>query len=158
MKGIKMEFKKDKINFCALRNEIGVSAASFAEMLGVRGRTVFRWENLETDANCLPSGSAWKLLYELKDLQNQVYTDALQRIQSIENEQGHAPDTITLTYYRSQNDYDTYHVPHDNGDFRIANASARLCAHALRVQGYNVVYVEAKDNPVYKHTTKMNKK
>lgn len=142
---------RTKLEFNALRQELGLTLEELANRLGVTSRTVIRWENTNDEEHYKPTNAAWEMIDELKRLQEQSCAEAINRVHQIERELGKKPTSVQISYYTSQEDYEAHHKPHDSGTWRTANANARLTAQVLRAQGYSVKYVAAVDGAVYKY-------
>lgn len=142
---------RTKLEFCALRHELGLTLDELASRLGVTIRTVSRWEDTRDEEHYKPTHAAWALIDELKRLQEQSCAEAIERVHKIERELGKKPTNVQISYFTSQEDYDAHHKPKDGGTWRPANANARLTAQVLRAQGYSVKYVSAVDSAVYKY-------
>lgn len=136
---------RTKLEFCALRHELGLTLDELASRLSVTIRTVSRWEDTRDEEHYKPTQAAWALIDELKRLQELSCAEAINRVHKIERELGKKPTSVQISYFTSQADYEEHHRPKDGGTWRTANANARLTAQVLRAQGYSVEYVYAVD-------------
>lgn len=137
---------KTKIQFKALRECVGLSQADVASMLGVNVKSVKRWEGATYPEYHAPE-EAWSLLEDMSAAQQA----AIKTVADIVAEQteiaGRPPATVTLTYWRSQRDYDQY--GRDCGAYAIANANSRAVARFLAVNKLcgHVQFVEGTEAP-----------
>jgi hypothetical protein len=112
-----------------------------AEVLGVEGRSVRRWES--SGARQMPPEDAWQLLDSCVERQALAVDEACAKVLEIADEQGSYPRTVTLSYWLSEGDYLQWSTDAQldvAGDWRMANANARACAAALRSRGIDVAF------------------
>ena len=134
MKGFDMR----KADFRARRETLGLSQQDVADELGVSVRTVKRWEAVGWPD---PPDDAWEYLAECEERRRWVVDQAERAVLG-----SPAEKTVTLTYYRTQDDYDEN--GRDAGPFGMANANARAVAESLRRMGYDVRFAYPEDrNP-----------
>lgn len=122
-----------KAAFRALRESVGLTQQALADRLGVRVRSVKRWENLEEPYQA--PDEAWDVLWEyLKDQQSlaHVALDVVERAH---------PSSYRLVYWTSQEQWRRYHVGSEV-DWRVANATNRAIAVLLEERGVEVVWVD----------------
>ena len=133
---------RTKAAYKALREHVGISHAHLGKVLGVSERAVKRWED---DRYSDPPQDAWDILVELRERQLAMADYA------IEAAQKSGVEKVRLNYYRTQAQYDV--AGRDEGDYRMANANARVVANALEVMGFEVTYAYP-DEPEYVDTPK----
>lgn len=121
----------------ARREIIGMSQALLAELMDVNLRSVKRWENPSYEWE-IPQ-AVWALLEHYEDLQRDVVEEAVDSIENQVQEQGFAPEEISLTYWHSAEDYEEYH-PGEGKFWQMANANSRLIAFLLTEEDYEVSF------------------
>lgn len=126
---------RTKADFRALREELGFSQTDFARMLDVKTLTVKRWEKEGPDGFMIPD-EAWDVIDERAELHHQMVDHMVERYVSAFEACGDYPKVVTITYYRSQEDYDA--LGRDRGPFGFANAVALDTARELRRLGFEV--------------------
>lgn len=131
---------RTKATYKALREHVGMSHAHLGQLLGVSDRTVKRWED---DRYNDPPNDAWEILIQLRERQLAMVDYA------IEAAQKSGVEKVSLNYYRTQAQYDI--AGRDEGDYRMANANARVVADALEIMGFEVTYAYP-DEPEYVDT------
>ncbi|WP_367113837.1 helix-turn-helix transcriptional regulator [uncultured Slackia sp.] len=104
---------------------LGLSQQDVAEAVGVDRRSVKRWESGEYP---VPDDVAEWLMGE-KAAADYTVRNVVKDILSAEV----VPATVSLTYYRTQEEYDEH--GRDDGPFGISNANARRVADALEAEG-----------------------
>lgn len=119
----------NKATFKALREHVGISHATLAEMLGVTERSAKRWEDPRYSE---PPQEARDLLRQARQRQLEMADYALERAEAA------GSPAVRLNYYRTQAEYDV--CGRDEGDYRQANANARAVADALEAAGYDIEY------------------
>lgn len=117
-----------KAEMKALRETVGLSQADLAGMVDVNVRTVKRWEHPDWGE---PPEDVMDVLHSMRERQIAVLEEALRRVA-----EGPETNTVQLTYYRSQGQYDE--LGRDIGPVGCANANARLIADALEASGIEV--------------------
>lgn len=135
---------RTKATYKALREHVGISHAHLGKLLGVSERTVKRWED---DRYGDPPQDAWDILVELRERQLAMADYAIEAVQKS------GVEKVSLNYYRTQAQYDM--AGRDEGDYRMANANARVVADALEVMGFEVTYAYP-DEPEYVDTPRNN--
>ncbi len=118
---------RTKAEFRATLNMLGMTLDILADELDVSSDEVWDWSH--RDSTQIPD-EAWEVLDRYKDLQMQVVTYALGKIDEIAQEHGHYPSEVTLHQWASQGSYDQHHD--DGGDYRMANATSLLLAFTMR--------------------------
>lgn len=136
---------RSKADFRLLRDMVGVSQMWVAKRLGVTKQTVLNWENPKEFYP--PRREAWDLmegLWREADEKASAMVDLAVSAAGIARERGIEPAPMTLSYYRSIEDYVRAGHGEDEGMWRVENAAVRLAADRLRVLGVpaGVVYVE----------------
>ena len=111
--------------FRAMREALGLSQRDVADEAGVDRRSVKSWE---AGVYPIPSDVAEWLSGE-KAVADYAVQNVVKDILSSE----FPPATVSLTYYRTQEEYDEH--GRDDGPFGISNANARRVADALEVEG-----------------------
>ena len=122
----------NKATFRAMREEVGLSQADFAALMGVHLNSVKRWEN--PDFSQQPPADAFAILSDLLNERDFLVRETLHN-DALDFEHAQA---ITLTYYRDQTEFDLY--GRDEGNFKLANANARAIARALKERGLTVAF------------------
>ena len=140
------EEKRTLAEFRAIRETVGMTQGMLAEKLGVNPRSVRRWESADYDGY-QPPQDAWDVLYDALDTQGQGIAAALGKLDEIVKERGTAPDSVMLPYWTSQEAYDAGHYVDDGWDWRMANATNRLLAHALHERGIRVEWSDGSTVP-----------
>lgn len=131
--------ERTKANFRALRETVGMSQAHLAKECGIDSRSVRRWEDPK-ERSCSPRGFAWDLLEEARAAQLSAYDAAVTAVEDEADEAGCAPRAVTLTYWPNVAAYAHAHPEEDPANWQMANANARLVAHALAEMGYEVEF------------------
>lgn len=140
---------RNKQEFKALREQVGMSQTDLALALGVSERSVKRWESIKYKEYNAPQ-DAWDILDDALQLQRQVVSAALGQIEEAAQEVGGYPESVKLVYWSSQAEYDEHHCVDDDGDWRQANATARVVSYALSERGIATDWIAAEDNLVPK--------
>ena len=83
-------------------------------------------------------------------LQRQVVAAALGQVEEAAQAAGDYPESVKLVYWTSQDEYDKHHCIDDGGDWRQANATARVVSYALSERGITTDWIAAEDNLVPK--------
>lgn len=111
--------------FRAMRETLGLSQKDVADAVRVDRRSVKSWES---GVYPIPADvAAW--LVEEKAVADYAVNSAIDDILALPN----TPATVSLTYYRTQEEYDSF--GRDDGPFGISNANARRVADALEAEG-----------------------
>lgn len=134
--------KRTKAEFRAIRETVGMTQAALAAELVVEVRSVKRWES--PTAPQVPPQDAWDVLDAALSAQRRGIAAALGKVDEVAQEYGSYPESVALPYWSSQDAYDEGHYVDDGGDWRMANATSRLLAHALHERG---IRVEWSDGP-----------
>lgn len=134
---------RSKADFRALRESIGLSQTDLGRMLGVKTLTVKRWEKDGPDGYEIP-GEAWDVLDERAEVHRQMVGHVVERCVEAFESRGEYPHHVTITYFRSQEDFDRF--GRDRGPFGFANAVAQDAARGLRRLGFEVRF-EYPDSP-----------
>lgn len=129
------EDDRSKADFRALRESIGLSQTDLGRMLGVKTLTVQRWEKEGPDGYLIPD-EAWDVLDERAEVHGQMVDHMVERCVTAFEAHGDYPKVVTITYYRSQEDYEAF--GRDRGPFGFANAAALDTARELRRLGFSV--------------------
>ena len=125
-----------KAGFKALREDLGMSQGDLAREAWCNIQSVKRWEKEGNSWD--PPARAWAALEEAASRQREAVAEALETARATEDEAGHKPDAVEVTYFRDQAMYDEF--GREEGPFGVANANARAAARALRAEGYDVVF------------------
>lgn len=133
---------RTKAEFRAIRETVGMTQGMLADALGVEQRSVRRWESPTNDY--YPPQDAWDVLDAALSAQRRGIAAALGKVDELAQEHGSCPESVVLPYWSGQDAYDEGHYVDDGGDWRMANATNRLLAHALRERG---IRVEWSDGP-----------
>lgn len=121
----KVEAEISAAQFRATREMLGLSQQDVADAVEVDRRSVKRWESGEYP---VPDDVA-EWLMEGKASADYTVRNVVKDILSSE----FPPATVSLTYYRTQEEYDEH--GRDDGPFGISNANARRVADALEAEG-----------------------
>ena len=140
---------RNKQEFKALREQVGMRQVDMAREMDVSERSVKRWESVKYKEYNAPQ-SAWDILDDALKLQRQVISAALGQIDEAAQEVGGYPASVKLVYWSSQAEYDEHHCVDDDGDWRQANATARIVSYALHERGIETDWISAEDNLVPK--------
>lgn len=139
----------NKQEFKALREQVGMSQTDLALALEVSERSVKRWESIKYKEYNAPQ-DAWDILDELLQLQREEVATALGQVEEAAQSVGDYPESVKLVYWTSQDEYDKHHCIDDGGDWRQANATARVVSYALSERGIATDWIAAEDNLVPK--------
>lgn len=126
----------------ALRETVGMSVRTLAELAHVQERTVRRWE---TGAAPVPDDVAGIVL-DAKARQDEAVSFALSKYEAVYDA---LPDdaecAVELRYWCSERDYlerSTDAALGAGGDWLMANATTRRCAAVLEDIGVSVTYTD----------------
>lgn len=137
--------ERTKAEFRAIRETVGMTQGALADALGVEQRSVRRWESPTNDYT--PPQDAWDVLDAALETQRRGIAAALGKVDELAHEHGSYPESVMLPYWSSQDAYDVGHYVDDGGDWRMANATSRLLAHALHERGIQVVWSDGPTVP-----------
>lgn len=131
--------EKTHAGFRALRESLGLSLADVAEAMGVRERSVRRWEACGDN---YPPEDAWEWLEGMQRRFEEGVSHAL----SVVERSG--AGRASITYYRSQEEYDA--MGRDEGPYGFTNAISREVALTLQAEGIEValMFPEEADAPL----------
>lgn len=138
---------KTKIQFKALRECVGLSQSELARLMSANTKTIRRWEGT-TYPEYRPSEDAWQLLLDMYQTQQQAIKTTTEIIQEqIENAGGKKPKSITLRYWRNQEDYDKF--GREKGSYLVINANSRAAANYIIASGLcdTVQFTEGEETP-----------
>lgn len=135
-----METNRTKAEFRATREMVGMTQSALAKELGVEVRSVKRWESL--DAPQMAPKDAWDVLDAAKEDQDSLVDYTLDLMDRIRENMGRYPESYRLVFWSSQEQYNKHHLPHDAGDWRMANANALRVAAVLMDTGVRVEWVD----------------
>ena len=110
--------------FRALRESLGLSLNDVAEAMGVRERSARRWE---APNGQMPPDDAWEWLEGMQARFNDAVDASLDAVE----ESG--ANRVSITYYRSQDEYDAF--GRDEGPYGFVNAVSREVALTLESDG-----------------------
>ena len=140
---------RSKQEFKALREQVGMSQTDLALALDVSERSVKRWESVKYKEYNAPQ-DAWDILDELLQLQREEVATAIGQVEEAAQTVGKYPESVKIVYWMCQGEYDKYHYMGDGGDWRQANATARVVSYALSERGIETDWIAAEDNLVPK--------
>ena len=120
-----------KADFRALRETVGLSQQDVANALEVDVRSVKRWEAPGYENQ--PISAAWELLEHYHALHVRAVEVTVEQVKRIVAEAGRAPQSVRITYWRDQAEFDAH--GRDRGPFGAANANNRAVAEALMQYG-----------------------
>ena len=123
---------KTKIQFKALRECVGLSQSELARLMSANTKTIRRWEGT-TYPEYRPSEDAWQLLFGMYKTQQKAIKTTTEIIKEHINIAGKNPKSITLCYWRNQEDYDQF--GRDKGSYLAANANSRAVANYVIASG-----------------------
>lgn len=118
---------RNKAEFRALRETVGMSQQLLADMLDVEVRSVKRWEHPNGSE---PPNDAWDVLAEARERQVWVVDAAVDKAHEIESDAGRSPNAVQITYWPNAAAYENAH-PDEDYSWMMANANARLIALEL---------------------------
>ena len=124
---------RTKADFKALRETLGLTQQNVAGMAGVRVLAVKRWEK---PGEAEPPEDVWRALDEMRGRMLDMAGFAADK--AVEMRDGTGAESVALTYYRSQDQYDA--VGREPGPYGFANAAARLTADYLEAEGFEVEF------------------
>ena len=139
-----MNEKRTKAEFRALRELVGMTQAALAAELGVEVRSVKRWEKPLPDGWYQPPNDAWDVLDEARERQREAVASACEVVDAALAATGRMPEEVTLAYWLGEGEYAQFSTDADKGiegDWRMANANARVAASVLAYRGCNVRFV-----------------
>lgn len=134
---------KSKADFRARREMVGLTQQDIADALGVDVRSVKRWEREGFND---PPGRAWDVIEEFEERFGEAVTVSTDM--ALANAQAFGTDQVTLTIYRSKEDYDA--LGRDEGRYGFVNAVTFEVAKLLDIEGMKVAFR-------YPATKKLNK-
>ena len=122
--------------FRALRELVGMSRAKMAVLLDVHERSVNKWERHNEEGFYNPPKDAWDILDEARELQLKVIERSLDEARN-----GEEGQPVRLNYWLSKDSYEQNN-PDAEVDWHMANATIRLVANQLVLEGYTVEFIE----------------
>lgn len=122
-----------KADFRALRERLGLTQKNLADAVGVELRTVKRWEH--PGWGDIPE-DVWAYIERMEDSYYQSVEIAIEKAVSLSDSTG--VDSVTLTYYRDQEQYDA--CGRDDGPVGYVNAMSRDVAAELERCGITVSF------------------
>lgn len=131
---------RTKAAFRATREMVGMTQAALAQELGVEVRSVKRWEH--PDAPQQPPRAAWDVLDAALGDQDSIVEYTLGLMDRLRESMGRYPESFWLVYWTGPEQYAAHHLPHDGGDWRMANANNRRVAAVLMDMGVAVEWVD----------------
>lgn len=123
-----------KADFRALRETIGLTQGDVADACGVALRTVKRWEHPDWPE---PPDDAWEWLLDMLERHDDMVDYMVDKVTGIAAERG-LPETVAITYYRDQAQYDA--CCREPGPYGFANAIAREVALELAGEGIDTEF------------------
>ena len=125
--------------FRAIRESLGLSLNDVAEAMGVRERSVRRWE---APNGQMPPEDAWRWLEGMRARFEDGVSAALDAVDAS------GAKRVSLSYYRTQEEYDAF--GRDDGPYGFANAISREVALTLEANGVEVslMFPEESDEPL----------
>ena len=124
---------RTKADFKALRETLGLTQQNVADMAGVRVLAVKRWEK---PGGAEPPEDVWRALDEMRGRMLDMAWFAADK--AVEMRDSAGAESVALTYYRSQDQYDA--VGREPGPYGFTNAVARLTADYLKAEGFDVEF------------------
>jgi transcriptional regulator with XRE-family HTH domain len=124
----------------ALRETVGMSVRTLAQLAGVQERTIKRWES---GAAPVPADVA-QIVTDAKERQDEVVSFALAQYEALYDQLPEGSDfAVELRYWVTERDYlerSTDAALGVDGDWLMANATTRRCAAVLEDIGIRVTY------------------
>ncbi len=117
---------RTKAEFRAMMGMLGMGIDTIADELDVDMDEVYDWAY--DDSVPIPD-DVWDMFDHYRDLQMQVVTYALGKIDELAQEYGSYPSEVAIHQWGSQQAYNRNHDNED--DYLMANADNRLVAFAL---------------------------
>lgn len=137
-----MTESRTKADFRALRESAGLTQSAVADACEVRVLTVKRWEDERTDWE--PPADAWHLVDDAMAAQREAVKAAEGVVTDAAADAAGYPREVTLSYWRTQAQYDAHKA--DGADFAVVNATARATAQRLRELGFEVRFAYPMDS------------
>lgn len=128
--------KYNKAGFRATRERLGLTQQNIADMAEVTVLSVKKWEKLS--GNNIPA-DVQDLMRSLEDNFDEGVEATLSALAGIVENQGGNPETVEITYFRSQEDYNR--AGRDDGPFGYVNAMSRAVASRLTDMGIPVRFI-----------------
>lgn len=128
-----MEGQRTKATFKALRETVGLSQDNVAKDLGVSVISVKRWER---PGYQYPPADAWEYMLDAYRAHCDAVNGALDQVDEIADFVGRYPELVSITYWRTQEQYDR--LERDPGHVGMINARARAVGGGLLEQGIEV--------------------
>lgn len=134
--------QRSKADFRALREGIGLTQQNIADVFGISVRTVKRWEH--PDWGEIPE-DVWEYLEGMADLHDRMVEDM--RAAMVKKYQETGVDSLTITYFRDQQQYNEN--GRDEGPYGFVNAVARDIAAECSHYGLSVCFRYPDDGAVH---------
>lgn len=112
--------------FRATREQLGYTREQLAGVLNVSVRNIKRWEQA---GGAEPPAGVIDELLQLKDRQDFLVRESVQKVKSLINETEHLPKSVEVSYFKDQPQFDLF--GRDEGFFNVANANSRAVALAV---------------------------
>lgn len=131
-----------KAAFKATRELVGMTQAALARELAVEVRSVKRWESELAPQQ--PPEAAWAILERAREQQRKVVAYGLELAKSS------GASTVRMPYWASEADFISWSTDADFGldsDWHMANANLRAAAVLLEDHGFEVEWVDGRNNP-----------
>lgn len=134
--------QRTKANFRALREKMDISQDTLAMHVHVSPKTMKNWENPNHPMN--PPEDVWQWLIDKHFIFTNTINNALDKVEEIKKQVGNYPKYVTLTYYRSQYEYNK-HAREHAGSFAFVNAMTRATGLELERLGIEILYTYPND-------------
>lgn len=128
---------KEKIEFRAEREALGLSQLNVAAALAVDVRTVKRWE---APGGQMPPEYAWNILSEYRRRHDWAVAQAEETALEASERFDGRPGAVALPYYRSEDEF-LSSKPADEGPYGAANSIARDIRARLERLGFECNYI-----------------
>lgn len=140
---------RSKADFAARCDAVGLTGSVLARALDVKSATTAGWRNPVLQAN-VPD-RAWGLLALEEESQSSLVRDCVTEATDWSKRHSRAAGVASLVYWRGEHDYADTGLP-GMLDWRVADASMRACASALRLMGWGVQweYPEARPGVLWR--------
>ena len=137
------DLRRTKSEFRALRERVGLTRDTLADILGVTVRSVRYWESL--DSLRYPPDDAWHVLDDALEHQRAIVAYTLDVVAQMIRDEGEKPAYVTLPYWLCRKDYEEGSEDSKyglNGDWHMANANALAVSILLEAQGIEVRWID----------------
>ena len=142
-----MTDNRTKSEFRALRERVGLTRETMANLIGVSVRSVRYWESLNSLR--YPPQDAWDIIDDALEHQRNIVAYTLETVAKMVHDAGEMPEYVSLPYWLCRKDYEAGSEDSKyglEGDWHMANANAMVVSVLLESQGIEVKWVDYGDN------------